>query len=599
MNTSLRMFHSMEWHAAADRFHREMSLEESSNARTSGYTKAVDLWSLGCVTVVLLTGGYPFFEPGSAAYSEKLASTCNLEPLERSEIWQGVGDRPKDFVRRLLVLDEGKRMTAKESLSHEWFTNDTHRTDFEELYRRAIRHWRPRMPRDPVITLIEADTLKSLPFLQSISPNNQKRRERGPQPVDPPYKPFPRRLHNQAFFPKRRIALFDKTMPDDVKAAIESNWNFDKCLSTGSSMEGNRLSTPQDLDVGRESDNLAIAELQESFFLAPSASPRSLPTKPRFQPLPPTPSLTSNDLIRTAENNSSEAHPRKVDFYCAPPEEEGFAVVRQASGPTPCGTDEDATITLPNMKAELPLPNGPGTPRVSRVLTASNNGMDLLHSLLGNASTSPSSRDFAISTPLEPVKQQGQPVIRTDKEAHLFDKHSLREASNSPTADRHKHADCPIQGPQKSAQDTVALNSGPDDDADCSLSSYGALEAYFDNEDALFNANEPERAVIGLRRRPSTRAVSDIPGIRASNMKKRRCQSIFDFEVDTTSSFLGQGKKAKVEAEIFKRQSKQTSINRAFPETNAKLGDARHTSMDAEEILGQTNHTESLYLPRI
>jgi hypothetical protein len=82
-------------------------------------------------------------------------------------------------------------------------------------------------------------------------------------------------------------------------------------------------------------------------------------------------------------------------------------------------------------------------------------------------------------------------------------------------------------------------------------------------------------------------------------MKKRRRQSIFDFEVDNTSSFFGQGKKAKVEAEIFKRQSKQTPINRASPETNAKLADAGHTSMDTEEILGQTNHTESLHLPRI
>ena len=118
-----------------------MSHEQTSKVKEIGYTKAVDLWSLGCVTVVLLTGGYPFFEAGSGEYSERLASDCNLDVLEKSQSWRDVGARPKAFVKGLLVLDERQRMTAKESLTHEWFTNDAHRTDFEELYRRAIRHW--------------------------------------------------------------------------------------------------------------------------------------------------------------------------------------------------------------------------------------------------------------------------------------------------------------------------------------------------------------------------------------------------------------------------------------------------------------------------
>src|SRR3954447_25613204 len=127
-----------------------MSHEQASNTNTNGYTKAVDLWSLGCVTVVLLTGGYPFFEAGSGEYSERLASDCNLDVLEQSQSWRNVGARPKAFVKGLLVLDERQRMSAKESLMHEWFTNDAHRTDFEEVYQRAIRYWRPRVPREPV-----------------------------------------------------------------------------------------------------------------------------------------------------------------------------------------------------------------------------------------------------------------------------------------------------------------------------------------------------------------------------------------------------------------------------------------------------------------
>src|ERR1700728_1669907 len=136
-----------------------MSHNKTSKVKETGYTKAVDLWSLGCVTVVLLTGGYAFFEAESGEYSERLAGDCNLDVLEKSQSWRDVGARPKAFVKGLLVLDERQRMTAKESLAHEWFTNDAHRTDFEELYRRATRHWRPRMPKEPVIELVEADNL--------------------------------------------------------------------------------------------------------------------------------------------------------------------------------------------------------------------------------------------------------------------------------------------------------------------------------------------------------------------------------------------------------------------------------------------------------
>ena len=79
-----------------------MSHGQTSKVKEIGYTKAVDLWSLGCVTVVLLTGGYPFFEAGSGEYSERLASDCNLDVLEKSQSWRDVGARPKAFVKGLL-----------------------------------------------------------------------------------------------------------------------------------------------------------------------------------------------------------------------------------------------------------------------------------------------------------------------------------------------------------------------------------------------------------------------------------------------------------------------------------------------------------------
>jgi hypothetical protein len=356
-------------------------------------------------------------------------------------------------------------------------------------------------------------------------------------------------------------------MRDDVKAAIESNWNFDERLSTGSSVEGIRLPTSHDSDVDRESGDLAITELPQSSFLDPSASFRSLSTKSRFQPLLLEPSLASIDQIRAAENNSSEGQARKADSHCTAPEEEGFTLAPQTYSPTP---HEDATMNSSNMKSKPAVPNRPGTPRVAEGLSASNNGMDLLHGLLEKASPSQSSRYSAEYRPLDRIKELRQPVICMDNEAHLVGKHTPREAL---TPDRHKHTDRLIQGPQKPAQDTVIFNLRPGDNANCSRSSCGTLRASPDNRDALFNAKTPEKTIIGLRRNPSTRAVDDILGTHTSDIK-RQSQSLFGLEEDATNSLPREGKKAK-------------------------FGDARHTSMDAEKILDQTDYTEPLYLPRI
>ncbi|KAI1915371.1 hypothetical protein LOZ61_001770 [Ophidiomyces ophidiicola] len=119
-------------------------IDRSTIRISKGYTKSVDLWSLGCVTAVLLTGGSPFQHSSSQAYSRKLAQECNLESLERSDEWIKVGKRAKSFVRRLLVLDENLRMTAKESLQHEWFTNPSHKLAFNKIYQKEISDWKPR-----------------------------------------------------------------------------------------------------------------------------------------------------------------------------------------------------------------------------------------------------------------------------------------------------------------------------------------------------------------------------------------------------------------------------------------------------------------------
>ena len=488
-------------------------------------------------------------------------------------------------------------MTAKESLTHEWFTNDVHRTDFEELYRRSIRHWRPCAPKEPAIELIQADSLQSLSFRQGISPSNQKRHRRGPQPVDPPYKPFPRRLHSQVFFPKRKISSINNTMPDDVKAAIQSKWNSNKSRSIRTSVEEDDLPTPHAFDVGKGSDNSATAELQEHYLLAPPTSLQCQPKEPRPQPLRSKLLLTSTDPIK---NNGCEAQARKVESYYANSEGEDSAPVQKAYSPTAWRSDVEATNSTLNSKAKVMLPNSSVHPRSLKALSdsESNSRIDLPYPLGRDARILHSSRYFAKQSSFEQMKLD-QPVMCTDEEGCLTEGYILCQASSSPTSNGQKRADHLTQGFIKPALDTMVLISEPKTNAECSRSSRGAPGAFFNSGDATNNVVRPESAFTGLRMRSPARAVSNVSGIRSSNMKKRRSQSIFDFEEDSSGSLPGQSKKAKAEPENVKRQNKQTSINMVFPQTKANLEDARSTSMKAEKILGQTNHTEPLYLPRV
>jgi serine/threonine protein kinase len=540
--------HSILQHAAANCFRREMPREQNSNATTGGYTKAVDLWSLGCVTVVLLTGGYPFFEPGSADYSERQASRCNLDPLEKSQTWQDVGARPKDFVRRLLVLDEGQRMTAEESLTHEWFTNDVYRTDFEELYRRAIRQWRPRMAREPVIELIEADNLMSLPFLKRIDPNHQKSRRRGLQPVDPPYKPFPRRLHNQAFFPKRRNSLLNNTMSDDVKAAIESNWNFDRSHFTGPDVEEDKLPTPSVLDFSKGSDNSSTDELQEIYPLASPTSLLPLWKKRRFQPLQPR-LWTSTDLIEAAENNGSEGKSSKAQPYCAEPGEKDMTPVGKPYSPTAWERESEAMITPRNSKTKLTLPNRPVTPRSPKALGDSNHYTDLSLSPWNNARMLHNSRWFTEQSSPEAVRQLEKAVTRVDEEGCIAEMPEHRQASASPRADRQTRPDYLLQRLSEPTHHKATLGPQPEEGAESSHSFPSVLRAFPDHEDAPRDAVRPETANTELRLMPLTLAIGNVLGVRSSNVKKRRSQSIFDFEEDASSTAPGQSKKAKFDQE--------------------------------------------------
>ncbi|KAJ3359797.1 hypothetical protein GGF32_009032 [Allomyces javanicus] len=87
-----------------------------------GHSKPADMWSLGCLTYVLLCGYIPFYaETQQGVFEEIIHARYEFDP----EYWSEVSDLAKDFIRKLLVVDPAQRMTAEQALHHSWIIEGT------------------------------------------------------------------------------------------------------------------------------------------------------------------------------------------------------------------------------------------------------------------------------------------------------------------------------------------------------------------------------------------------------------------------------------------------------------------------------------------
>ena len=126
---------------------------ENRSVNQAGYTKAVDMWSIGCVTTALLAGKSYFVNTQDSGYERnpsaaiiQAAAECDLDRLDYSSAWLGIDLKAKCFVKRLLVLDEKARMTAELALRHLWFTEGFKGSSMVEIYEDTIAGWEPWSP---------------------------------------------------------------------------------------------------------------------------------------------------------------------------------------------------------------------------------------------------------------------------------------------------------------------------------------------------------------------------------------------------------------------------------------------------------------------
>uniref|UniRef100_A0A8D0BGK9 Calcium/calmodulin-dependent protein kinase type 1G n=1 Tax=Salvator merianae TaxID=96440 RepID=A0A8D0BGK9_SALMN len=86
------------------------------------YSKAVDCWSIGVITYILLCGYPPFYEETESKLFEKIKE--GYYEFE-SPFWDDISESAKDFICHLLEKDSTKRFTCEKALRHPWINGNT------------------------------------------------------------------------------------------------------------------------------------------------------------------------------------------------------------------------------------------------------------------------------------------------------------------------------------------------------------------------------------------------------------------------------------------------------------------------------------------
>jgi serine/threonine protein kinase len=82
------------------------------------YDTQVDIWSLGVLLYVMLSGHYPFTAHEPTVLFEKIA--LGLYSFKHEE-FDSVSSEGKDLIAKMLVIEPKLRLTASQILKHPWF----------------------------------------------------------------------------------------------------------------------------------------------------------------------------------------------------------------------------------------------------------------------------------------------------------------------------------------------------------------------------------------------------------------------------------------------------------------------------------------------
>ena len=138
------------------------------------YGMGSDLWSLGVLLYVILSGCSPF----SAEQEEAILQLVAEAKYEFHESeWSTVSADAKDLIQRLLVVDPEERMTMAQMLEHAWLKDAVaagRASIAEKLKQRALAKQQPAAPQS------NGSTIPPIVDAPEIQPRVQGVKSKGP-----------------------------------------------------------------------------------------------------------------------------------------------------------------------------------------------------------------------------------------------------------------------------------------------------------------------------------------------------------------------------------------------------------------------------------
>ncbi|XP_061506795.1 calcium/calmodulin-dependent protein kinase type 1 [Anopheles gambiae] len=129
------------------------------------YGKAVDVWSIGVISYILLCGYPPFYDENDAnLFAQILKGEFEFD----SPYWDEISDSAKDFIRNLMCVNVERRFTCKQALAHPWISGNAasskniHGTVSEQLKKNfAKSRWKQAYHAATVIRQMQRMALSS------------------------------------------------------------------------------------------------------------------------------------------------------------------------------------------------------------------------------------------------------------------------------------------------------------------------------------------------------------------------------------------------------------------------------------------------------
>lgn len=129
------------------------------------YGKAVDVWSIGVISYILLCGYPPFYDENDAnLFAQILKGEFEFD----SPYWDEISDSAKDFIRQMMCVNVDKRFSCKQALGHPWISGNAasnkniHGTVSEQLKKNfAKSRWKQAYHATTVIRQMQRMALSS------------------------------------------------------------------------------------------------------------------------------------------------------------------------------------------------------------------------------------------------------------------------------------------------------------------------------------------------------------------------------------------------------------------------------------------------------